>query len=248
VKRVIIIVGIVITANVLRAADTPPRREVTVRHHVELNDKRGMLYYKATIVDELSDERSRTRILVRDLPFGDYVLSRVRSFADQTTVISIADVQDKSFVRVTYKWPFTSKTRDETLAEARRHPELMDAPTIVTLETNGGKWEAVETEWRSFERRRELQTQVRQSMNTTLLEGIERMRGMVFPADDFKVFADLITTYVLHGTAGEVQQGLIATPAHPDCTFDKSFGVPCSDKQLAHIQKADEEHRPITDY
>jgi hypothetical protein len=229
------------------AEDTAPRSAV-IRRHFELNDKAGSAYYYVTTVRELSEVRQHVRLLVRDARFGDYILSWLRSFTDQTTVISIADLSGKAYVRITYKWPFTSKTVTDTLAEAKRHPELMDAPTIVTLDTNGGRWEAVETEWRGTERRRELRTQVRQSMNPTLLEAIERMRGTALPVSDFKDFAALATTFVLHGTAGEVQEGLLENSLHPDCDFDKSFGLPCTDKELARIKKADEEHRPITDY
>jgi hypothetical protein len=236
---------------VSRSALAQQRPRVThLRRHFELNDKAGQPYYEATVAHDFSDERQNTRILLRDHRFGDFVLSRVLAFPDgeSTTTIGITDAEGKSYVRINFIWAIKAKSVSEYLSQAHEHPQLLQAPTIVTLETNGGKWEAVETEWRGTDRRRQLRTEVRQSMNPRLLEAIERMRGMAMATTEFTGFVELVTDYILHGTAGEAQQGLIENTLQPDCDFDKSFGIPCTEKQLARIKKADEEHRPITDY
>jgi hypothetical protein len=132
--------------------------------------------------------------------------------------------------------------------EAHLHPELDNAPTIVTLDTNGGKWEAVETEWQTTDRLHQLRTEVRRSMNPTLLEGIERMRSMALGTDEIEPLAKMVTTYIVHGAEGEINVSLVDTTAAPDCEFDKSFGYACSDRSLERIKKAAEQHRPIQEY
>jgi len=226
--------------------EAPKPREV--RRHFELVDKQGRVYYEATALNESSQPLARSRVLLRDVTYGDFVVSWTRSFVNQTTVLVFTDKDGKSFVRLTFKWAYTSKTRDETLSEAHRHPELQDAPVIAILETNGGKWEAVETEWQGTSRLHELRTEVRRSMDFTLLEGLERMRSMALGAQDIDPIAKMVTTYIVHGAEGEVMVSLVDTTVAPDCDFDKSFGVPCSDRQLERIKKAVEQHRQLEEY
>jgi hypothetical protein len=218
------------------------------RRHFQLVDKQGFLYYQATVINESSQELGRNRVLLHDVNYGDFVISRLRSYAEQTTTLTFSDKVGKAYARLKFKWPYTSKTLDDTLKEARRHPELENAPVIAILETNGGKWEAVETEWRGIQRLRELRTDVRRSMDFTLLEAIERMRSMALGIPDIEPVAKMITTYIVHGTEGEIMVTLVDSTMAPDCEFDKSFGVPCSDRQLERIKKANEEHRQLEEY
>lgn len=241
------VVFMAIGASVSVSAQEAQRPHET-RRHFELVDKKGALYYQGTALNESSQTLSRSRVLIRDLTYGDFIVSWTRSFTDQVTVLAVTDKEGKSFVRLTFKWPFTSKTRDETLAEAQLHPELQNAPTIATLETNGGKWQAVETEWQGTARLHELRTQVRRSMDFTLLEGIERMRSMALGTPDIDPIAKMITTYVVHGAEGEVMVSLVDTTVAPDCDFDKSFGLPCSERQLERLKKAREQQRQLENY
>lgn len=236
-----------LNAAIARAEDAPSGLR-GVRRHFELVDKQGTLYYQATSINETSQALGRSRVLLHDVNYGDLVLSWVRSYTEQTTVLSVTDKEGKAYVRLKFKWPYTSKTRDETLSEAHRHPELEKAPVIAILETNGGKWEAVETEWQGTQRLRELRTDVRRSMDFTLLEGIERMRSMALGIQDIDAIAKMVTTYLIHGSEGEIMVSLIDTTTAPDCDFDKSFGVPCSERELERIKKAIEQHHQLEEY
>lgn len=241
------VMPLVLAAASISAQDAKPATS-EFRRHFELVDKQGAQYYVATSINERSPELARARVLLRDVNYGDLVLSWIRSYKEQTTVLSITDREGKAYVRFRFKWPYTSKTQEETIREAHRHPELQAAPVIGIVETNGGKWEGVETDWKGVQRERELRTEVRRSMDFSLLEGIERMRSMALDIPDIKSIANMITTYIVHGAEGEISISLVDSTLAPDCDFDKSFGLPCTDRQLERIKKAQAEHRQLEEY
>ena len=246
-SAVVITIAVVFSAAGAFSQDRGPIATEN-RRHFELREKYGSSYYQATVVNEPSGNLSKTLVLLRDPVYGDFVISQVRSLENQTTVLAITDKAGKSFVRLTYKWPVTSKDRSEKPEEAPPQSELKNIPTISTLETNGGRWEAVEVEWRGIERLRKLRTEVRRSMDPWLLEGIERMRSIAVGIAEVEAVTRMITTYVIHGSEGEPMISLIDAPAAPDCDFDKSFGVPCTERQLMRIKDAAQQQHQLDRY
>lgn len=232
------------------AAESPAKTEVQeTRRRFEIVAAAGNVLYEITELARVSDAQSATYLLVRDEGHGECVMRHVWSFVDQTVTYRISDVKDRAFVQTSFTMPFQSKTRLDTMAEARRKDEATVNPAILKLETNSGRWDGVETEWEEHSRIRGLRRSLRQTVDFSLLEAIERMRGTIFGTVDGDPFFQLLARYVVYDSGSDsLQTGLTSRHAAPDCDFDASLGFPCTTKQKERVEKANKSGKPLQHY
>lgn len=232
-------------------AETKKAPVTEFRRHVQLFDREKVSYYEATVVVRMSEERDEEFVLVHDQGHGDDILSKVWTFRDQLTTSRLSDIKGRTFIQVSYKLPLIGTTRTETLAEARKNPDIMNVPGVLTLETNGGQWEGLDRDWQSAARLRDFRRQVRQTIDFSLIETMERMRGTLFATDEGSFFYTTVCRFALYdidtGDA-EPPATVESTAAAPDCGFDKRFGFPCSEKQLSRVEKAVAEEQLLDRY
>src|SRR5215203_1310309 len=167
----------ILTAAAFASGEPTPPEVREVRPHQPVFGTQGAVLYDVTHISKSSQATFAAYLLVRDTGHGAFVIRHIWSFKDQLSMYRMSDLKDRTFVQITAKLPFSSKTRQETLEESRRNPTLKMIPAIVKLETNSGRWEAVETDWADADGLRQFRNQVRQSIDFFLLEAIERMRG-----------------------------------------------------------------------
>jgi hypothetical protein len=104
--------------------------------------------------------------------------------------------KDRTFIQATSTSPFASKTRQETMEESRRNPALSTLPAMIKLETNGGRWDSIETDWEDAEAMRSFRHQLRRSVDFFLLEAMERMRGTPIATPTVDTFTRLSATFL----------------------------------------------------
>lgn len=136
----------------------------------------------------------------------------------------------------------TSRTRLETLTEARANPLPEGVRTIIRLETNGGIWEELESDGDPLIQLRSLRQSIRASLDRFLLEAIERGRGLLFSTIEASTFYLQLRSFVVYDTRdaeGAIDDDLMPVRgAAPDCAFDAAFGYACSAKQKERVAKA----------
>lgn len=229
-----------------RVPSAEPRQSERRRHFEILGTDGASLYEGTEIVrvGELSEEKL---VLVRDNGFGDFVLRWAWDFRRQVVDHRISDVKDRSFLQSSSKSPFTSRTRSETMAEAGRNPSLTRVNALLKLETNGGVWEGMESEWLGDARAlRSLRHSLRVSLDPFIMEAIERGRGLLFATTEGEGFFLLVGRYAVYDTSldkagaekSEDPPTLDSKTAAPNCDFDQAFGFPCSDEQKERLKKA----------
>jgi hypothetical protein len=207
------------------------------------------IHYEVVEVVKMSDEEESNSLFVRDSSTNDrFVLKRVHNYADHQVSWTISDVKNESFIRVSFSTPFTSKTREETLREGREHPNLTTLPAILTLETNGGRWGAVDSAWEEWAELRSLRHEVRTLMSFHLLEGIERMRDSVLAHQKGSAFMQRVARFALYDTKDDQASALKPVRAMPDCELDRSFGMPCTETQQKRVKSAAAEGRLLEHY
>lgn len=223
----------------LPAADINPKPPSEIRRHFGITGPTGNVLYEVTEIIRVSDTVDSSYLLVRDEGHNDLVMRNAWTFADQKVVSRISDVKDRTFVQVSYTMPFQSKTRLKTLEEARTNRQLQQLPSILRFETNGGEWAGVETDWDEHVQIRRLRHDMRQTIDFSLLESIERMRGTLLSTPDGEKFFPLLVRFIVYDSGTDsAQEGLKTRDEKPDCGFDASFGYPCSEKQKERVAKA----------
>jgi hypothetical protein len=208
------------------------------RHHYVLRDADHVVHYEITALMRTDGDVDSDILLVDDRGHGLLLLETQANYPTQTIWYVISDATRKAFFRATFKLPYTAKTRAGTLAEAHANPALQMMPTLLTLETNGGEWPSVDTDLREWKRLRELRHSIRPTIPFFLLEGIERMRGSLFATVSGDMYYSVVGRFAVYDTTGDTKLDLEEVTVEPACDFDKSFGYPCSDKQLAAIKRS----------
>lgn len=243
--RIVLAIVVFVVASVLKAAEADQTREF--RSHAEIVQGDHVLY-EFSSVTRLGDETEENVLLIRDIGHGDYVMTRRWSYKDQIVTHRLGSPKERAFIQISYKMPFTSKTRLETLAEGRQNPALIDTPVIARIETNGGEWEALHDELQRPHRLREFRRAVRQATDPAILETIERLRGTSLAREN--AFFELLGHYFVYESGPEETEKGVGTKrmASPNCAFDSKFGYPCSQKQLARIKKAAEDGKLLEMY
>lgn len=208
------------------------------RRHYVLRSADRTVQYELTAIERTDGDIDTDIVLVDDRGHGLLLLQSQTDYQTQTAWYAITDAKGKALIRASFKLPFTAKTRAGTLAEAHAQPSLQMLPALLTIETNGGEWRSVDTDLQDWVRLRELRHAIRPTIPFFLLEGIERMRGSLFASTSALAYYGLVGRYAVYDTTDEQKLELEEITAEPACDFDKSFGYPCSDKQLAAIKKS----------
>ena len=219
-----------------------------IRRHFTLDGPDKAVLYEVTEIIRLSDTFDENTLLVHDRDHGQFLMEARTQYSDQIVTYAITDVKRKAFVRSSFRTPFTSRTRVETLQEARRSPQVMSAPAIVTVTTNGGDWASIGTDLNEWSTLRRLRHQIRPTTDPFILEALERMRGSVLALPFGSTFYTMVAIYVLYDAKDPVTVSVRQHDQPPACDFDKSFGYPCSEAQLAMIKKLAEEGSSRTRY
>jgi hypothetical protein len=241
------LLALLFTATLL--AEDVPRPVADIRHHYQLLGPERAILYDVTEVTRSSELTSEHYILVRDEGHGDFVLRQIWTFEDQTSSLRISDVKDRAFIQTSAKLPFTSKTRSEMLDEIRANPSLSDLPSVVKIETNGGRWDGIERDWDEQAPLRAFRRQLRQTTDFHLLEGIERMRGTIFTTDGAAMFYSIVARFVIYDATNDAAAPKVTTrDSAPDCDFDAAFGFPCSAKQRERVVNAAREGKELLRY
>jgi hypothetical protein len=240
-------------ASILQAPSTlmaDEKRPADVRRHFQVIGPSDDILYEATEIVRLSDDTDAMFMLIRDTGHGDFVMRRIWTFENQAVVTRISDLKDRTFVQTTATMPFQSKTRLETLAEARRNPRHTDVPVVFKMETNGGRWDAVETDLQETTVLRRIRHDLRQTIDFFLLEAIERMRGSFLGVAEGEVYFPMLARYAIYDVDSEDTEkaGIKTRDAMPNCSFDQSFGFPCSEKQKERADKAIKSGKPVPRY
>ena len=243
---------LVLVASLLTETDVHAKDRSTVtetRQHFQVRMNDGTVLYDVTEVVRVGTATDQNHLLVHDRGHGHFVMRREWSFADQTVTYRISDVQDRTYIQHSYKTPFSSKTRLDTLAEARRDRVLLEMPAVVKLESNGGAWEGMDKDWDEYGRLREVRHNVRQTVDTFLLEAVERMRGTLFDTPPAAAFHQQLGRFILYDPHNDANEAAMAVvDAQPDCDFDQSFGYDCSKKQGDTVRAAAKSGKPLTRY
>jgi hypothetical protein len=228
---------------------TAPKSEVreTRKHFVVFAGDE--ILYEITEITRVSDALSAGYLLIRDTGHGDFVVRDTWTFEDQLAIHRMSDVKDRTFVQVSFSMPFVSKTRLDTMNEARENPP--QHPAILKLETNGGRWDGVETDWSEYRQIRQLRRDLRRTVDFSLVEAIERMRGTLIglPGLAIDPFFKQLARYVVYDSeSDELQKDVQIRDAKPDCDFDASLGFPCSAIQRERAAKAAKSQKPSRQY
>jgi hypothetical protein len=246
-RRILLL--ILIAGTVPSIADTEKPSITEYRKHFQVVDGGGAVLYVATEVIRYSEASNENYVLASDQGHGDFVLRKIWTFKDQVSALRVSDIKDRTYIQASYKYPFSSTTRTATLEEGRRNPQIMEVGTLVRIETNGGRWDGTEHDWDDGIRLRDFRHQLRQTIDFSLLEAVERMRGTLFATEIASWFYSPLCKYAVYdandeGGASTVKVREIA----PDCAFDAHFGFECSEKQLARVKKAAKEEKILTAY
>jgi hypothetical protein len=262
-RHIVLAVLVVMSTAVLAQEDQPVVRETPAvtefRKHFEVVDGTGAVLYTVSAIVRFSEASAEDYVLVRDEGYGDYVLRNVWTFKDQISNFRISDVKDRVFLQVTYKFPFASKTRSATLEEGHRFPHVTDAGVPARIETNGGRWDGAEHDWDEGARLRAFRHQLRQTVDFSLIEAIDRMRGTLFTTDAASTFYFPLCKYAVYDDVDPAEstttgndEGAASTvktrDRAPDCDFDAHFGFKCSEKQLALVKRAAKEEKALVSY
>lgn len=230
----------------LSGSSRPP---VTWRTHMTLNDARGIAYVLSE-VHNVADAGDTQLLLVLDRSTGQrFIMTRRYDIENHRSVMQIGDVAGKKYVRLWYALPSAAKNRSELVAELRANPSLFDvADPVVTLETPGFSFTANASDFKKTGPHGRWLSDLRESLDPAFLEGLERMRAALFASEPGSTFYLTLGKYLFHGDCEPSGGNATIAFESPDCDFDKSFGSPCSDRQLELIAKAKDGSRVLTKY
>lgn len=230
-------------------ADEPSTIRET-RKHFQVRGTEDTLLYDVTQIVRIGDEVQEKHLLIQDHNYGKVVIRWVWSYKEQVIIHRLSDLSDRAFIQHNYKTPFTSKTRLETMAESHANPLVSTTPGFFKIETNGGEFEGIHTEWTEHGTLRAIRNSLRLATDRFLLDAIERMRGSFAVTDQGSNFYQTVGRFLVYDNASDSAVSIPVEPVHgkPDCDFDDSFGYPCSEKQLARLEKAAREKTVLVAY
>jgi hypothetical protein len=225
-------------------------RQSDFRRHFEVIGPAGDVLYEVTEIIRLADDTHSSFMLVRDTGHGDFVMRNVWTFENQVAITRISDLKDRAFVQMAATMPFQSKTRLETMAEAKGNPWYAEVPLVVKMETNGGRWDSLETDIKESQMLRRIRHDLRRTVDFFLPEAIERMRDSLFGIAEGEPYLAMLARYVIYDVGSEdaSQVGIKTGDAIPNCGFDQSFGFPCTEKQKERVAKAAKSGIPVPRY
>jgi hypothetical protein len=246
-----ICVGVVFSlllVNAARTEESGAKPPVESRKHVTVNDARGNVLYVVTSITTVSDLGDAGYLLVLDKVTDQrYVVTSSYDIAGHRSLTSVSDVAVRKYIRVSHPLPFSAKNRDELATELQANPHLLDlADPIMTVETAEFSQTLHDTEISRIPPGARWLSDLRASLDPAFLEGLERMRTSLFGTTVGEP-GYLSFKFLFHGGCPPDANANVVTEA-PDCSFDKSFGLACSERQLERISKAAKEKRTLERY
>jgi len=257
------LVAIAMTVHAQQAAPAAsPRpfplgqRTTEIRRHLSAVRTNGTPFYVITSVQSLSDELAEKVILVRDWREQTWRIAYVDDFARQVVAYEVTHLPTGEFVRASFKIPLKAKTRMEAIAEAHEQKgdpqsSLMKLDPPTTIETRVMSRTATESEWKNFELSVDLRSDIRTSLSTLFLDGIERMREVLIRHTELGLESlDVILLQRLaHSPSCDpsLRYSKVVELA-PDCDFDEDLGEPCSVAQQKRIADAAKKGEQLSHY
>jgi hypothetical protein len=233
------VLAALVCVTLASGADAPPRED---RTHYELTSAQGAVLAEATVVYRFADTWDGYIVLYRSSNGDELVLEQRIDYESKMFELTIRDVTGKDWVKAKWLVPYSGATReaarvggvDQLVAILKNSP-----PPYVTIETaGGGRWEGYEEDWIG-DRKLDLVRQLRRSIPFELLEAVERSRVWLFSVQTLSIGTGLIVdhfTYELPCTPAAP----IARIGKPDCEFDRSFGLSCSEEQAERASAGDQ--------
>jgi hypothetical protein len=225
-------------------------RVAEMRQHTQIVAKSGAVLYTMTKINRFSEEKDETILLIRDEGYGELIVRDVMSYEKHFSSHRISDLENRAFLQHSFPMQLGAKSRSETLKLGRDPEAIVWPEVILKIETNGGVWERNEKELRDEANMRPFRREIRPTMNSFVLEALERMRGTLLGADPgdlgFQDFANLVLYGIDKEAVSPSDAKVVETV--PDCAFDESFGYPCTESQLARIAKAADEGKKLHGY
>jgi hypothetical protein len=225
-------------ALTLQVSAAPQMKEI--RSHWRLVSDHGDTMFTVSQIQQLSEDEDHTIYLVTDGQ-SRWQIDMIQSYWQQKSIKEFRDLESKAFVRMQYGYPYKSKTRSATIAEAKSSAAKMDFDPEVTFAASAASRTAHESEWKVEDNARKWRAELRKGLDSGLLEGIEKMRGTVFSAEpQLRVICDQLVSRFLYGEACDRQPHGRVETLMPDCFFDSDFHQTCSTVQK---NRADVAHR-----
>jgi hypothetical protein len=213
------------------------------RRHYSVAGAGESAMYRVTSILQSSELEERTVYLVEDSEDGArYIILSSINFFDGTNSHQIWDAKTKHSLSASIRMPFKAKTRTTVLEEFRAAggpKTFAERDFAVLIEAGGLDLVAAESQWSQPDESRDLRTQLRQAASPALLEGLERMRAAhLFAADSqLHVVCGAVVSKILYGEQCEMTHRPAIVWEKGDCSFDSSFGFPCSNAQKRRVDK-----------
>jgi hypothetical protein len=224
-------------------------QHIEIRRHYEVTEQlvpRNVRYVVTEIVTSAGEAETRSVYLVEESNGDRFVLMDRIDFLTQESVKEITDLATKEYARATAYMPYKASTRTETIAEMKRlKGASADADWSTVLDVNGVTAEGVDggcasPAWR------DQRSALRRAATPQFLERLERMRPLLSRAATLTMFCYGLLRFVLYEEACDSR--VRTAELQPDCTYDASFGFPCTEKQKQKIAQAAAQNKVLTRY
>ena len=219
---------LILTLAAAASAQSTKPRITEFRKHWASARSDGTFFYEATTITDTLEPVTGTVALIRDDKGEQWKIESSLEWERGAAWHQITHLATGEYLRASYPVP-PMATMDT--------PEIMQ-PTKITLQTRSASRTAMEDEWDDAEKSADLRNDVRVSLTTAFLDGLERMSATLFPHDTNFVQTASFVKLVSHAHECEAKPRSTAAELEPDCKFDKSFGFPCSTAQEERIEKA----------
>lgn len=199
------------------------------RTHYAIADRARTPHYSVTAIAEVSEERGDETYLIAAAD-GARLVIRVRRDYPHHRLSAEYVYDSRKPARVIVDLPLRATTRSESLEEMRRGGADADVPVLV--EGRG----SIRTSERALQADRDgkLRARVRAAAGEDVAAAFTAIRSILaFPP----LGGACSTLPILTGgkrCAGD--PALMIAAALPDCSFDASFGMPCSEEQKARAK------------
>jgi hypothetical protein len=213
-----------------------------VRQHFSVTSPSGIDDSLLTRIQNLSEADDKTVVLIRTAAGGHFVAVHEWNYESQISYSEIRDQRSGDFLRLSVTYPYATRTRSSTLELARKNPKLVSREIPFEMTAPGNtRLSGIESHWRDPATAREWRTRARQMVSPSFLEDLEIIDSSgLFSDPMLSSLHQFLLQFVLYRTSCDSPAGLQVAPAVPDCSFDKEFGLACSEDQVSRAKAASE--------
>lgn len=218
----------------------PATKVVENRQHIIVTSAAGNDDFVVTQISQRSDNLDRTIILIRTSAGDRLMTTREWDYEKQIAFSEIRDVRSDEFLRATFTYPISTKTRRATLEIVSKNPQLLSIEVPFEISVHGpSRVSGIASHWEDPITARDWRTRVRQMISPNFLETLELVETSgLLKQPALASIHEMLMGYVLYRTNCNSGAGLSVEPAAPDCGFDKDFSYPCSEDQLKRAKAA----------